>query len=256
MRSETPITILMSCSTSSTVMPSARISVEQLHEACGLDRVHAGHRLVEQQELRPRRQRHRHLQQPQLAVGQRGGDLGRSRLQPDEAQDLDHLARQLFLLARHGRQPEQDGERPLPGAQVQADGHVVVHGLAGEHAGLLERAHHAECRNGMGLEAVEARGAIADLAGRRLDVAGDGIEGGGLAGAVGADEGEHLAAPHLEGDAVDGGQPAEADGEPLHDQLGAGAHRAASAAGPVRAVASARRCHQLRNAGTMPSGRK
>ena len=85
----------------------------------------------------------------------------------------------------------------------------------------------------MGLEAVEARAPIADLAGGRLDEAGDGVEGRGLAGAVGADERENLPAPHLEGDAVDGGQPAEADGEPLHGQLGAGtgAHRAASAVG-------------------------
>ena len=101
---------------------------QQLHEARGLGRVHAGHRLVEQQQLRLGGKRDRDLEQPQLAVGQRGRQLlgrappGRRSCRISRASSASCL-----LLARHRRQAEQDGERALLGAQVQADQHVVEH---------------------------------------------------------------------------------------------------------------------------------
>ena len=53
MRSETPMTTLMSCSMSSTVSPrSSRTLLHERREAAALLRVHAGRRLVEQQQLR------------------------------------------------------------------------------------------------------------------------------------------------------------------------------------------------------------
>src|SRR5581483_10513024 len=95
-----------------------------------------------------------------------------------------------------------------------------------------EGAHHAEGGNGVGLEAVEARAAVADLAGGRLAIAGDGIEGRGLAGAVGTDEGEHLARAHLEAGVLDGAEAAEADRQTLDRELCPGP--ATSGARPAR----------------------
>ncbi len=140
---------------------------------------------------------------------------------------------------------------------MQADQHVVVHAPAGEHAGLLEGAHHAQSRNLIGPQTIEFRAAVDDGAGRRLDVAGDGIEGRRLAGAVRADQRQHLALPDLERHAVDGDEPAEADGEAVDRQLGGvPVHLAASAVTAGSVGLSWRRCHQSRTAGTMPSGRK
>ena len=68
--------------------------------------------------------------------------------------------------------------------------------------------------------------------------------------------------PHLEGDAVDGGQAAEADRQALDGELDAGgalligAASAVGRSGAASAACLARRCHQRRTAGTMPSGRK
>ena len=54
---------------------------------------------------------------------------------------------------------------------------------------------------------------------RRIDAVDD-VEQRGLAGAVGPDDGEQLAAVDLEADAVDGHQAAEALGHVLEDEEG------------------------------------
>src|SRR5262249_59711402 len=82
-----------------------------------------------------------------------------------------------------------------------------------------------------------------------FDVAGKGVDRRRLAGTVGTDEGEHLAFAHLEGDVVDGCEPAEAKRQPFDGE------RDATDAHAMAAVC-ARPCHQRRTAGTMPSGRK
>jgi len=55
----------------------------------------------------------------------------------------------------------------------------------------------------------------------RGDEAGDGAEEGGLAGAVGADEGDDLAGEDLEGDGVEGLDGAVADDEVGNGEEGA-----------------------------------
>ena len=52
-----------------------------------------------------------------------------------------------------------------------------------------------------------------EAAGRWLVDAADQIEDGGLAGAIGADDGEYFALVHREADAVDGADAAEIDDE-------------------------------------------
>src|SRR5438045_3511422 len=57
---------------------------------------------------------------------------------------------------------------------------------------------------------------------RRRHEPGAGAEGRGLAGAVGADQPGDRPTPGDEADVVDGDETAEADGDPLHLQVGAG----------------------------------
>ena len=52
--------------------------------------------------------------------------------------------------------------------------------------------------------------ADADFAGTRRQIAGQHLHGGGFAGAVGAEQAEHFAAPHFQVDPVDGGVRTEA----------------------------------------------
>ena len=54
-------------------MPRSRMRVISSSSSCGLLRVHAGRRLVEQQQPRLRRERARHFEPALIAVGQVGG---------------------------------------------------------------------------------------------------------------------------------------------------------------------------------------
>src|SRR5690606_38306906 len=68
----------------------------------------------------------------------------------------------------------------------------------------------------LAVEEEPARGRIVDAA--------DQVEDGGLAGAVGADDGEDLAALHGEADVIDGADAAETDAQPLGHQHGLRGH--------------------------------
>ena len=58
------------------------------------------------------------------------------------------------------------------------------------------------------------------VAGIGLEVLGDHSHGGGLAGAVGAEEADHLARIDVEGDAVDGDDAVEALGDAVEREEG------------------------------------
>ena len=73
-----------------------------------------------------------------------------------------------------------------------------------------------------------------DPPGARLRRAGDQIEQRGLAGAVRADQAEHLAGAHLEAHLIDGGQRAEPLGGAVDPQHGSIGDRRARAAGERR----------------------
>ena len=88
------------------------------HEARRFHRIHAGNRLVQQQQLRLRGERDRDFEQALLAVGQRAAQIARARAEPDERKDLARLNLQPLFLARDRRQAEEDRERLLRRAQV------------------------------------------------------------------------------------------------------------------------------------------
>src|SRR5262249_58197080 len=79
----------------------------------------------------------------------------------------------------------------------------------------------------------DAAATVDDVAGGGPQIAGDGVERGGLAGAVRADQREHLALAHLEGHVADRDEAAEADLQAGDAEHG-GAHDGAPCEGTTR----------------------
>ena len=82
-----------------------------------------------------------------------------------------------------------------------------------EDPDILERARDAEAGDGVGLEADEASFPEAHISGRGREHSRDDVKSGRLSRAVGPDQAEHLAAPHLEIERVEREDAAEAPGE-------------------------------------------
>src|SRR5690606_22437581 len=103
-------------------------------------------------------------------------------------------------------------------AKERADDHIVLHREREERAHNLEGTADATLADNVGWEPVDA------LAGKRdrpcvgRKDAGDHVEQGGLAGAVRADDGEDFAPLHVEADAIDRKQTAEALGRTVDGQ--------------------------------------
>src|SRR5262249_29297908 len=86
---------------------------KQSHEALRFDRVHAGYRFIEQKQARLGSERDGELQEPELAVRKRRGDLSALGGKPDEVENLQGPLRELLLLALNGWEAAKDGERAL-----------------------------------------------------------------------------------------------------------------------------------------------
>ena len=183
------------------------------------------------------------LLDPVVALGAERGVAGRQRL-------VDH--EDLVALGGRDREPEPLGHAGRVGAHRQVDevadprelddlrvegldlGRRHAHGEAAEHdvplAGEVVKQRGVHAQQGR-----LARGVDGALLGR--EQAGDGPEQGGLAGAVPADDPDHVAVADHEGDAADGVD--FPDGDPAlpldqaHQRRGGGA---LVAAGPVNAV--------------------
>ena len=87
------------------MIPSAADAQDVGHQLLGLRRVHAGGRLVEEQQARARGERARDLEPPPVGVGQRGGGLRGARREAvaKEAEQLERLRSSPALLgARPG----------------------------------------------------------------------------------------------------------------------------------------------------------
>jgi hypothetical protein len=161
-------------------------------------------RFVEQQQARPAHQRPGDGQHLLLSAGEAAGGLVGPFLQPGEAGEggVD-VGLDVVVAAR-------------PGAEQQ----VVADGLAGEYPPPLGRVGDAE-RNGFRradagqVGTVEVDGPLGGF-----DDAADGPEQGGLACAVGAEQGDHLAGLHLDVDTVEGADPAVAHHQPAHLEEG------------------------------------
>src|SRR5262249_23118361 len=89
-----------------------------------------------------------------------------------------------------------------------------------EHARVLERAADAEARDLVRRQAGGARAVDGDAAGARRVDAADAVHQRGLAGAVRADHAEHFPRRHLEVEAVERGEAAEARHQALDQDRG------------------------------------
>ena len=202
MCSETPMTTFMSCSISTIVI--AALVAQLAHERgqlVGLLRVHAGRRLVEQQELRVRRQRAGDLDPPLVAVGEVDREL------------VVHALGQADV-ARAPRAPSRGRASPPCGrrgvrmiepnsprlhARVLADHHVLDRASWSRTGGCSGTS--APCPRFMirsGRLPVMFSPSNVDPPDRRLVEAGEHVEERRLAGAVGPDDRDDRLLGHAE----------------------------------------------------------
>ncbi|MDN5861694.1 MAG: hypothetical protein L0H84_24095, partial [Pseudonocardia sp.] len=161
-----------------TVIPFRLQAVDQLEARLDLGVPQPGHHLVEQQQPRPQRQCLRELQPARVGDGQ----LPRlhARLAGDP-HPLEHPV----------RDPLGVGHPPhVAGAVEHTDGDVLPHRHAAERPDDLEGPRDPGMRDRPGLRAGEVLALDEDPARGRLDVAGDQVDEGALAGAVGPDDAE------------------------------------------------------------------
>src|SRR5882672_1825365 len=193
---------------------AVHVEDEAAHVLFLLD-VHAGHGLVEQQELRLGGQRPRQLHALLQAIGQRARRRLADGLDLQEVDDALDGGAVGQLLGARGAPPERVGEDVAAHLEQAPRHDVVEHAHALEEGDVLEGARDAERRH-VGRPQARAVGAgEADTALGGLVEAADDVEQRGLAGAVGADDGQDLAALDLEAHLVQRHQRAEAHADGL-----------------------------------------
>ena len=166
---------------------------------------HAGHRLVEQQQLGVLHQQHADLQPLLLAVAQGAGRPPHGLGQVDGVQ---HLREAVALPAVEAE--EHRGLDALVGLERQLQ--VLEHGEPLEHRRLLELAADAQLRDlRLGVAQQVDRAAEEHGAGIGPGLAGDDVHQRGLAGAVGADDAAQLARRDVQRQSVDRLEAVEAD---------------------------------------------
>src|SRR6266568_1076286 len=189
---------------------------DELDEEVRLLLVHPPGRLVEDEQLRVGGEGAGDLEPALVAVGEVLRELHPLLAQADEGELGERpLQRRALLLHLAGR-AEHGGEEAGPGAAVPAGQHVLDRRELLEEADVLEGPGHAQHHDAMRLHAQQRPLAEADRPAVGAVVAGDEVEGGGLAGAVRADEPDDGALRHVEGDVVHGGEAAEALRDPPH----------------------------------------
>jgi len=108
---------------------------------------------------------------------------------------------------------------------VQADGDVLPDRQVAEQSDVLEGAGDAGDGEGLGLRAGQLVLAEADAPPARPQHAGQQVEGGGLAGAVGADQAQHLAGRQPQRVVGQGDEAAEALRQSFRLQCGGSRRR-------------------------------
>ena len=196
--------------------------VDEVDEGLGFLGVHAGGRLVEEQELGTGGQGPGDFQPALVAVGQARGLVEGGLAQPHEIKAGHGVLDDVALLGPLGRRAQDRAEKIGLGAAMAADAHVVEHGEAGKKPDVLKRPGHAQSGHALGTRTghvlrFSVSGEQDPALGRSVD-AGHTVEHGGLAGAVWADEAEDAAPGHGKRDVAQGHEAAEALGDPLHLQ--------------------------------------
>src|SRR6266851_7272515 len=199
-----------------------RHALDERRDALDVGMHHAGGRLVEQHHLGVERERGGDLERALAAVRQLDGDGGFELGQADRG---NQLARAGIELVQHPcRAPEVERMSEL---SLQRDAHVLEHREVRKYRRDLERAHEAHAGDARRRRAGDVAPLVEDAARGRLQEVRQQVKTGGLAGAIGADQGMNAAAPHLEADALDGDEALEFLGEPsgLENDVVGHAHR-------------------------------
>ena len=184
-----------------------------------LRHAHARGGLVEAEQLRLRGQRDADLEVALLAVGQVGGQL------PVLVAEPHRLQHGVGAVEHVGERAVVAQEAPGVPPRLGGDAHVLEHGRAGQDIGDLVRARHALPGDAIRGQPGDVLPVEHDAPARRPEHAGQAVEEGGLAGAVGADDGADLALLHGHRHVVERGEATEPHRETLgaEDDRGRGA---------------------------------
>ena len=241
--------------------------LDVLEQALLERRVHAGHRLVEHDQLRIGHQRPGHLEQLALTARQAAGELVAHVVEPEPLEQRRRRGSvMLVLLARATATGTGRPRCRSPRLAGRAEAHVLDDRQPGQALGQLERAHHAEAG-----DLVRRRRPPTSCPSKRprpavgLVEPGEQVEERRLAGAVGADQRGDLVALDLDVVDVDGGEAAEAAPHAVGDEdrvgLGDAGHGARSSPSPasvagVDGLAQRTSNTCSRRSPKMPCGRK
>ena len=167
----------------------------------------AGSRLVEQQQRRVGGQRTRDLDHALRAERQVAGRLKHAIGQADAFELALRLGKQLALFGAVA--PEHRAQRALTRTQVAADSNVLEHRHLRDQLHVLKGAREPAPRDLARRQAIDALAAKVHFAAAQRQQTRYEVEGGALAGAVGADQADDLAGAHTEAHVVDGEQAAK-----------------------------------------------
>ena len=151
--------------------------------------VHAGGRFVEHEHSGPAEQCEREQRALLLPAAQSAPRRARTALEVEHCEQLARVARRAVVRGRQGQY--------LRGRHGEPDA-AALQQRPGAHDDLAVVAH--------GIEPVESDGTL-----RRGTEPEQRLDHGGLAGAVGAEQGHHLAVVHVQADVVDGEETGERD---------------------------------------------
>ena len=188
-------------------VPDAPDQRDQLE---GLGGVHAGGRLVQQEERRTRGEGARDLEAALVPVGQVHRELVLVLADPEEVEQRPRAVPALPLLAAGPAGVQHGVEHAGGRAAVRADQDVVQDRHPAEEPDVLVGPGHAERGHLVRRQALQLPPREADHPRRHRIDARDQVEQGGLPRAVRADDGDQLAARHRERHVVHGPEPAEA----------------------------------------------
>ncbi len=175
--------------------------------------VHAGHRLIEQQQLRLRRKSARELHALLQSVGQPADGGLAYMLYLEEVDDRLDLGTVLELLAPRGSPVERLLQEVRFHLEVASGHDVVEHRHAAKKGDVLEGAGDSLPRGFVGIDDVAPLALERDAASLRVVDAVDDVEHRGLARAVRADDGADFVRADIEGNALEGNHSAEGEGD-------------------------------------------
>ncbi len=177
----------------------------------GFRLAHARDGLVEQQQAGADGQRSRHVDALLDAERQLGRQLVLEFAQVQGIQQRQGLFARRGLLASRRREAKGGAKGAVGLVAVEAGQHVLEHGLLAKELDVLEGPPDAEPADHIRLEPGDVMAVEQDTPGGRLHHAGNGVDEGRLAGAVGADQAADLAGLDVERQLGDGGDTTEAD---------------------------------------------